>query len=166
HVVRNREYPRRHRPARLIGAARPMHLKKSLLREIVGERGVPAERQQIAADRSGERLVQRVKRLDAAVEILLHQRRELGVAQHAGVAVLRGGLKNGVLTTVAGTRWRTASTVTSNSNDVPSALCGASMVASAMSFFKTGDHVVVVARPTCRPFLYTGTATRDAADAT
>ena len=28
-------------------------------------------------------------------------------------AVFRGGLKNGVLTTVAGTRWRTASTVTS-----------------------------------------------------
>ena len=30
---------------------------------------------------------------------------------------------------------------------------GASIVASAISFFNTGDHVVVVARPTWRPFL-------------
>ena len=49
-----------------------------------------------------------------------------------------------------------ASTVTSNSSVVPSAKCGADTVASAISFFSTGDHVVVVARPTwrvrpCRP---------------
>ena len=50
-------------------------------------------------------------------------------------AVFRGGLKNGVLTTVAGTRWRTASTVTSHSSAVPSAKCGAATVASAISFF-------------------------------
>src|SRR3954470_2824894 len=37
------------------------------------------------------------------------------------------------------------------------------MVASAISFFNTGDQVVVVARPTCRPPRYTGTAVRDAA---
>ena len=43
------------------------------------------------------------------------------VFQTTGVAVFRGGLKNGVLTTVAGTRWRTASTVTSISSAVPSA---------------------------------------------
>ena len=35
-------------------------------------------------------------------------------------AVFRAGLKNGVFTTVAGTRWRTASTVISNSSVVPS----------------------------------------------
>src|SRR5438874_7667217 len=79
---------------------------------------------------------------------------------------LRGGLKNGVLTTTAGTRWRTASTVISKSSGVPSAQYGASIVASAISFFRTGDHVVVVARPTCLPprrTSYTGTAARDAA---
>ena len=36
------------------------------------------------------------------------------------------------------------------------------MVASAIIFFSTGDHVVEVARPTWRPPRYTGTATRDA----
>ena len=46
---------------------------------------------------------------------------------------------------------------------MPGAVCGAATVASAISFFRTGDHVVVVARPTWRPTLYTGTATRDAA---
>src|SRR6476619_6761790 len=82
--------------------------------------------------------------------------------QKAGIAVFRAGLKNGVFTTVAGTRWRSASTVTSNSSAVPSANWGADTVASAISFLSTGDHVVVVARPTCVPFLKTGTATRDA----
>src|SRR5204863_467036 len=51
--------------------------------------------------------------------------------QPIGVAVFRGGLKNGVFTTVAGTRCRTASTVTSTSSVVPSATCGADTVASA-----------------------------------
>ena len=74
------------------------------------------------------------------------------VVQKMG-AVLRGGLKNGVLTTVAGTRWRTASIVTSNSSVVPGAVCGAAIVASAISFFSTGDHVVVVARPIWCPDL-------------
>jgi len=36
-----------------------------------------------------------------------------------GVAVLRLGLKKGVLTTLASTRWRLASTVTSNWSSVP-----------------------------------------------
>jgi len=36
-----------------------------------------------------------------------------------GVAVLRRGLKKGVLTTFASTRWRLASTVTSNCSGVP-----------------------------------------------
>ena len=90
--------------------------------------GVAALRQQIAAQPSGERRVQRVERLDLAVEIRLHVRAQLGFdwigphaflcsRSHAGYAigaVLRAGLKNGVFTTVAGTRWRTASTVTSN----------------------------------------------------
>src|SRR5205823_2684999 len=76
--------------------------------------------------------------------------------------VFRGGLKNGVFTTTAGTRWRTASTVTSNSSAVPSAAYGLATVARAINFFNIGDHVVVVARPTCRPPRYTGTATREA----
>ena len=37
------------------------------------------------------------------------------------------------------------------------------MVASAISRLSVGDHAVVVARPTCRPPLMTGTADRDAA---
>ena len=37
------------------------------------------------------------------------------------------------------------------------------MVASAISFFSDGDQVVDVALPACAPFLYTGTATREAA---
>ena len=53
----------------------------------------------------------------------------------------------------AGTRCRTASTVISNSSDVPSEKCGADTVASAISFFSTGDHVVVVARPIWWPSL-------------
>ena len=44
-----------------------------------------------------------------------------------------------------------SSIVISNSTAVPSAKCGAAMVASAISFFRTGDHVVVVARPIWRP---------------
>jgi hypothetical protein len=43
--------------------------------------------------------------------------------------------------------------VISKSSGVPSSKYGASIVASAISFFSTGDHVVVVARPTWSPFL-------------
>src|SRR5262249_11961775 len=44
---------------------------------------------------------------------------------HAGgVAVFRAGLKNGVFTTFADTRCRTASTVISNCTTVPSPYCG------------------------------------------
>src|SRR5689334_25271430 len=86
------------------------------------------------------------------------------VSAHAtGVAVLRGGLKNGVLTTVAPTRWRTASTVYSISSRVPTALWPAERVASAISFLSVGDQVVDVALPTHSPSRYTGTGTRDAA---
>ena len=45
---------------------------------------------------------------------------------------------------------------------VPSAKYGRSIVARAIIFFSTGDHVVDVAFPTCRPDRYTGTAMRDA----
>ena len=62
--------------------------------------------------------------------------------------VFRFGSKNGVLTTVALTLWRTASTVTSICSCVPSAKCGRLTVASAIIFLSVGDHVVVVARPT------------------
>ena len=46
---------------------------------------------------------------------------------------------------------------------VPVLKCGASTVASAISRFSVGDQAVVVARPTCRPPLMTGTADREAA---
>ena len=73
-------------------------------------------------------------------------------AAHArGGAVFRGGLKNGVFTTFARTRWRTASTVISNCTSVPSAWCGRSTEASAIIRFSTGDQVVDVALPTWRP---------------
>src|SRR4051812_26059946 len=77
-------------------------------------------------------------------------RRAEADAGQTGGAVLRGGLKNGVGTTTALTRWRAASTVTSISSAVLVANDGASIVASAISFFSTGDHVVEVAFPTCR----------------
>jgi hypothetical protein len=67
------------------------------------------------------------------------------------VAVLRGGLKNGSSTTVAGTRARLASTVHSTSIFVPVSLCPASTEASATTFFRIGLQVVLVALPTCRP---------------
>ena len=61
------------------------------------------------------------------------------------------GLKNGIFTTLAGTRWRTDSTVTSISSVVPTALEPFATVASAIIFFSVGDHVVDVALPTCDP---------------
>src|SRR5215813_10477364 len=82
---------------------------------------------------------------------------------YTGVAVFRFGLKKGVFTTVAGTRCRAASTVISISKLAPDFAKSRFTVASAMSFFNVGDHVVEVALPICVPFLYTGTATREAA---
>ena len=79
------------------------------------------------------------------------------------MAVLRVGLKNGVRTTVAPTKWRVPSTVISNRRRVPSALRGVSMHAIAIRRFSVGDHVVVVALPTCRSPYSTGTGVRDAA---
>ena len=75
---------------------------------------------------------------------------------------MRFGSKNGVLTTVALTLWRTASTVISISSWLPGSKWGRSIVASAIIFFSVGDQVVDVARPIWRPALETGTATRDA----
>ncbi len=57
---------------------------------------------------------------------------------------------------------RTASTVISTLSVVPTAEFSRLTQASAIIFFKVGDHVVDVALPTCRPPQYTGTATRDA----
>ena len=70
-----------------------------------------------------------------------------------GAIVFRFGLKNGVCTTVAGTRRRSASTVISISNDVPGLARRRFTVASAINFFSVGDHVVDVAFPTCVQFL-------------
>src|SRR5581483_2845960 len=84
------------------------------------------------------------------------------VLHAAGVAVFLGGLKKGSLLTVAGTLWRTASTVISISSRVPGSAFSRATLASAIIFFNTGDHVVEVALPTCVPPRYTGTATRDA----
>src|ERR1700720_4457400 len=79
-----------------------------------------------------------------------------------GTAVFLGGLKKGVATTFAETVRRTASTVISIANIVPTAECSRFTQASAIIFFSVGDHVVEVALPTCFPARYTGTATRDA----
>jgi hypothetical protein len=79
-----------------------------------------------------------------------------------GIAVFLGGLKNGIGTTLAATVLRTASTVISMCRIVPGVECSRPTLASAIIFFKVGDHVVDVAFPTCRPPRYTGTATREA----
>src|SRR5437868_1206462 len=77
-------------------------------------------------------------------------------ADGATVEVLRLGLKNGSSTTVAGVRWRRASTVHSISMLVPGALESALTEASAITCFRIGLHVVLVALPTCRPRVYRG----------
>jgi len=64
--------------------------------------------------------------------------------------------------TFAETVWRTASTVISMLNVVPTLAQSRLTQASAIIFFNVGDHVVEVAFPICRPPRYTGTATRDA----
>ena len=71
--------------------------------------------------------------------------------QPGGVAVFLFGLKNGVLTTRALTRCRTASTVISNCTFVPGLVKPLFIVAKAIIFFKVGDQVLDVALPTCRP---------------
>ena len=69
---------------------------------------------------------------------------------YTGTAVFLAGLKKGSFTRVAVTFCRTASTVTSICSFVPGAEWAVSTLASAIIFFKTGDHVVEVAFPTCR----------------
>src|SRR5216684_6408505 len=85
-----------------------------------------------------------------------------GELQITGIAVLRGGLKNGMGTTFAETVWRAASTVISILRVVPAAECSRLTQASAIIFFSVGDQVVEVALPICRPPRYTGTAVREA----
>src|SRR4030095_6026802 len=77
-------------------------------------------------------------------------------------ARLRGGSKNGSLTTVAPTVFRRYSTVTSKSTRVPGSTYSFWTVASTMYFLTIGDQPPVVACPTCRPSLYTGTPPRQA----
>jgi hypothetical protein len=67
------EDPRRHRPPRLVGAARAVHLHEGVLEQVVGKGGVPALRQQVAPDPSRQRGMQAVERLDAPLEIPLHE---------------------------------------------------------------------------------------------
>ena len=62
-----------------------------------------------------------------------------------GTAVLRGGLKNGMATTLAETVWRAASTVISMLSVVPAAECSRLTQARAIIFFSVGDQVVDVA---------------------
>src|SRR5262245_38209434 len=80
----------------------------------------------------------------------------------ANTARLRDGSKNGSLTTIAPTVFRRYSTVTSRSTRVPGSMYAFSSVASAMYFLSTGDQAPVVACPTCRVCLYTGTPPRHA----
>ena len=47
-------------------------------------------------------------------------------------------------------------------SDVPGFAYSVSTLASAISFFNTGDQLVVVAYPACFSPEYTGTATREA----
>jgi hypothetical protein len=68
---------------------------------------------------------------------------------YTGTAVFLAGLKKGVFTIFAVTFWRMASMVISICSLVPSFECEVSMLARAIIFFNTGDHVVDVALPTC-----------------
>ena len=68
---------------------------------------------------------------------------------HTSTTVFLAGLKNGTFTTSAVTFCRMASIVISICSLLPSCECALSMLASAIIFFRTGDHVVVVALPTC-----------------
>ncbi len=66
----------------------------------------------------------------------------VGVAHHD---LFLGGLKNGVVTTVAPTTWRRYSTVISNCTRVPTLANGAATCASARFFFSVGDQTPLVA---------------------
>src|SRR5205814_10172550 len=68
---------------------------------------------------------------------------------YTGTAVFLAGLKNGSFTTLTVTFCRIASIVISICSLLPSCECAVSMLASAIIFFNTGDHVAVVALPTC-----------------
>src|ERR1700678_4541272 len=85
-----------------------------------------------------------------------------GGGPYTGVAVFRGGLKNGSAVTFTSVFSRIASIVTSSCNCVPSFECSVSTLSSAINFFRIGDQLVVVALPTCFSPAYRGTATRDA----
>ena len=67
------------------------------------------------------------------------------------LAVFLSGLKNGTFTTFTPTFCRMASMVISICNLFPIFACAVSTLARAISFFSTGDQVVVVALPTCLP---------------
>src|SRR5438874_5703986 len=77
-------------------------------------------------------------------------RRTDSITAYTGTAVFLVGLKNGIFVTFAAAFCRTASIVTSIWRVVPSFANAVSTLASAMSFLRTGDHVVEVALPTCR----------------
>src|SRR5688572_28136049 len=152
---------------RLDGAGRPLQRHQlRLLAAEPAEHLLQAEQQKHVAKDDAEECVR-----DGRVAIWNHGANSIhkqgppegGHYGPGGVAVFRGGRKNGVDTTVAPTKWRVPSTVISICSRVPVWKCGASMVASAISRLSVGDHAVVVARPTCRPPLMTGTADRDAA---
>ena len=66
-------------------------------------------------------------------------------ACHRGQLRFLAGSKNGVFTTVAGTLWRTNSTVSSTSTRVPGPAKPRRMVASAMYFLRIGEKVELVA---------------------
>ena len=81
---------------------------------------------------------------------------------YTGAAVFLAGLKNGRPDTLTFAFSRIASIVISICNRVPGFAYSVSRLARAIIFFSVGDHVVVVALPTCFSPEYTGTATREA----
>src|SRR5687767_3881040 len=152
---------------RLDGAGRPLQRHQlRLLAAEPAEHLLQAEQQKHVAKDDAEQCVS-----DGRVAFWNHGANSIhkpgppegGHYGSGGVAVFRGGRKNGVGTTVAPTKWRVPSTVISIRSAVPVSKWGASIVASAIRRLSVGDHAVVVARPTWRPALITGTADRDAA---
>src|ERR1700686_2398406 len=81
---------------------------------------------------------------------------------YTGVAVFLGGLKNGSVVTFTFVLSRMASIVISICSDVPGFAYSVSTLASAISFFRIGDQLVVVAFPACFSPEYKGTAAREA----
>ena len=81
---------------------------------------------------------------------------------YTGVAVFLAGLKKGRVVTFTFAFSRIASIVISICSGVPGLEYSVSRLASEIIFFSVGDHVVVVALPTCLSAEYTGTATREA----